>query len=76
MQMFAMEIIQLNWSFCRLPILYALQCIYRTGRNVVIYARFNIVSIDLLMFTIRITNDAREDEMEDNMGQVNTMIGN
>lgn len=25
---------------------------------------------------IRITNDAREDEMEDNMGQVNTMIGN
>lgn len=28
----------------------------------------------LLIF--RITNDAREDEMEDNMGQVNTMIGN
>lgn len=27
-------------------------------------------------FSIRITNDAREDEMEDNMGQVNTMIGN
>lgn len=25
--------------------------------------------------SIRITNDAREDEMEDNMGQVNTMIG-
>lgn len=25
---------------------------------------------------LRITNDAREDEMEDNMGQVNTMIGN
>lgn len=24
----------------------------------------------------RITNDAREEEMEDNMGQVNTMIGN
>lgn len=24
----------------------------------------------------RITKDAREDEMEDNMGQVNTMIGN
>lgn len=24
----------------------------------------------------RITNDARENEMEDNMGQVNTMIGN
>jgi len=24
----------------------------------------------------RITNDAREDEMEDNVGQVNTMIGN
>lgn len=26
--------------------------------------------------TFRITNDAREDEMEENMGQVNTMIGN
>lgn len=25
---------------------------------------------------LRITNDAREEEMEDNMGQVNTMIGN
>lgn len=25
---------------------------------------------------LRITNDAREDEMEENMGQVNTMIGN
>lgn len=24
----------------------------------------------------RITNDAREDEMEENVGQVNTMIGN
>ena len=24
----------------------------------------------------RITNDAREDEMEENMSQVNTMIGN
>lgn len=24
----------------------------------------------------RITNDDREEEMEDNMGQVNTMIGN
>lgn len=24
----------------------------------------------------RITNDAREDEMEENMGQVSTMIGN
>lgn len=28
------------------------------------------------MSSIRITNDAREDEMEENMGQVNTMIGN
>ncbi|MPC10070.1 Synaptosomal-associated protein 25 [Portunus trituberculatus] len=28
------------------------------------------------MVTCRITNDAREDEMEENMGQVNTMIGN
>lgn len=25
---------------------------------------------------LRITNDARENEMEENMGQVNTMIGN
>lgn len=30
----------------------------------------------LTKFVFRITNDAREDEMEDNMGQVNTMIGN
>ena len=29
-----------------------------------------------LFFSPRITNDAREDEMEDNMGQVNTMIVN
>lgn len=29
------------------------------------------------LYTIyRITNDARENEMEENMGQVNTMIGN
>ncbi|XP_069671707.1 synaptosomal-associated protein 25 isoform X3 [Periplaneta americana] len=27
-------------------------------------------------YIARITNDAREDEMEENMGQVNTMIGN
>jgi hypothetical protein len=27
-------------------------------------------------YASRITNDAREDEMEENMGQVNTMIGN
>lgn len=27
-------------------------------------------------YKTRITNDAREDEMEENMGQVNTMIGN
>lgn len=27
-------------------------------------------------YIARITNDAREDEMEDNMQQVNTMIGN
>jgi archaellum component FlaC len=26
--------------------------------------------------TCRITNDAREDEMEDNLGEVSTMIGN
>lgn len=30
----------------------------------------------LIQFFFRITNDAREDEMEENMGQVNTMIGN
>lgn len=30
----------------------------------------------LIPFNFRITNDAREDEMEENMGQVNTMIGN
>lgn len=29
-----------------------------------------------LVVICRITKDAREDEMEDNMGQVNTMIGN
>lgn len=29
-----------------------------------------------MCFSSRITNDAREDEMEENMGQVNTMIGN
>ncbi|XP_063232074.1 synaptosomal-associated protein 25 isoform X2 [Bacillus rossius redtenbacheri] len=27
-------------------------------------------------YIAKITNDAREDEMEDNMGQVNTMVGN
>lgn len=27
-------------------------------------------------YIAKITNDARENEMEDNMGQVNTMIGN
>lgn len=30
----------------------------------------------MIFVTCRITNDAREDEMEDNMTQVNTMIGN
>lgn len=30
----------------------------------------------IILFCCRITNDAREDEMEENMGQVNTMIGN
>jgi archaellum component FlaC len=34
--------------------------------------RISIINLD----DFRITNDAREDEMEDNMGQVNTMIGN
>lgn len=29
-----------------------------------------------LCIVFRITNDAREDEMEDNMGQVSTMVGN
>jgi synaptosomal-associated protein 25 len=27
-------------------------------------------------YLLRITNDAREEEMENNMGEVNTMIGN
>lgn len=38
-----------------------------------------IIIISLLSYQylfFRITNDAREDEMEENMGQVNTMIGN
>lgn len=35
---------------------------------------FNVISPISLSF--RITNDAREDEMEENMGQVNTMVGN
>ena len=30
----------------------------------------------MIFLSLRITNDAREDEMEENMGQVNTMIGN
>lgn len=30
----------------------------------------------MFIYLIRITNDARENEMEENMGQVNTMIGN
>ena len=34
------------------------------------------MSIFLKKHLFRITNDAREDEMEENMGQVNTMIGN
>lgn len=33
-----------------------------------------LTNVNSLFF--RITNDAREDEMEENMGQVNTMIGN
>lgn len=33
-------------------------------------------SIHDFLLSLRITNDAREDEMEENMGQVNTMIGN
>lgn len=38
-----------------------------------------MVHNNMMVVTIsyfRITNDAREDEMEENMGQVNTMIGN
>lgn len=31
--------------------------------------------MNIHIFIHRITNDAREDEMEENMGQVNTMIG-
>lgn len=29
-----------------------------------------------ILLDLRITNDAREDEMESNMGQVSTMVGN
>ena len=32
--------------------------------------------MDNSSLSVRITKDAREDEMEDNMGQVSTMIGN
>lgn len=31
---------------------------------------------DVLLFFCRITNDAREDEMEENLGQVSGMLGN
>lgn len=34
------------------------------------------IKIFFVPLFFRITNDAREEEMEDNMGQVNTMIGN
>lgn len=37
---------------------------------------FILLSALSLRSFFRITNDAREEEMEDNMGQVNTMIGN
>lgn len=38
----------------------------------------SFIKYHLILFRLQfsITNDAREDEMEDNMGQVNTMIGN
>ena len=36
----------------------------------------NITIPTINLDAFRITNDAREDEMEENMGQVNTMIGN
>ena len=35
----------------------------------------SIVNIKNVHF-LRITNDAREDEMEDNMGQVGSLLGN
>lgn len=38
-----------------------------------------VANIKVYFYSIihnRITNDARENEMEENMGQVNTMIGN
>lgn len=41
-----------------------------------VYSPIVFTSIHDSLFSIRITNDAREDEMEENMGQVNTMIGN
>lgn len=44
-----------------------------------LYGNWNLNSISIFLslnLYFRITNDAREDEMEENMGQVNTMIGN
>lgn len=38
--------------------------------------RLPAIFLDGQFICNRITNDAREDEMEENMGQVNTMIGN
>lgn len=45
---------------------------------VVAILRCTFYNIYYFIFTMinRITNDARENEMEENMGQVNTMIGN
>ena len=41
-----------------------------------VFVVFWLFFLYLYLFKLRITNDAREDEMEENMGQVNTMIGN
>jgi len=35
-----------------------------------------VTGLDALLSPVRITNDAREDEMEQNMGEVSNMIGN
>lgn len=40
------------------------------------YVYLNDIVIHNTPFVFRITNDAREGEMEDNLSQVNTMVGN
>lgn len=58
------------WSVCLSDVMYNVHFILFLN----FYWRF---FFSFLLFSKhRITGEAREDEMEDNMGQVNTMIGN